>query len=404
MFFQLSEAILRLVIEELRSYWQYHPKYEDLIDSIQGKNSQKERPYRGIIVRSSSANQVTLSADNYMGVVKSYVHLTKVKNKPGTSLEWCREDSIAIQNNGGVFPSHTGVYYIDVVEAQDKSQPYTHEFYVDPLWDINRELISMETPTTGKLKYPPVFNSERIYEYPAGYKLIRGIDYYMVMGEDKKPTGEFVLSAPMSSKRWLSVDYKHEQESLGPFPILEQQANTQAIPGVVLVFGRRIVTGDQFAIVVDSKRQPVSLQYGGRWEVSIEAEAFSKDVHEPRELVDSSMVFLYGVARSRLATYGIEIKEVSQGGESEEAFDETADEYEYTSSFNMTVETDWSIYVPLDVYIREVHTYSSGSYAGLSDEEIATVSSNIRMLGNMNLEMATDPYFTNKYGTFSRIM
>ena len=119
MFYQLTESIKRRIILELRKFWQHHPKYPELVNNIQGKYSFEERPQYGIIVKISGGSRVDMSADNYRGVVKSYVYLTKVNNKPGFSLEWVREDSRAIQDNGGVFPSQAGVYYIDLIEDNE---------------------------------------------------------------------------------------------------------------------------------------------------------------------------------------------------------------------------------------------------------------------------------------------
>ncbi len=47
----LTEATKRRFILELRRFWQYHPKYRDIVDHIQNKYSFRERPQYGIILK-----------------------------------------------------------------------------------------------------------------------------------------------------------------------------------------------------------------------------------------------------------------------------------------------------------------------------------------------------------------
>ena len=74
MFFQLTDYLTRRFIQELRRYWLTHPKFSDLPDNIQGKYSFKDRPQRGIVVKSGGGSHIPLSADNYRGVVYSHCH------------------------------------------------------------------------------------------------------------------------------------------------------------------------------------------------------------------------------------------------------------------------------------------------------------------------------------------
>ncbi len=78
MFANLSEAMKRRLLLELRRYWSYDPKYRNvLVDNIQGKYAFSERPQMGIVLKSSSANPMQLAADNFQGTVNSYCHLAK---------------------------------------------------------------------------------------------------------------------------------------------------------------------------------------------------------------------------------------------------------------------------------------------------------------------------------------
>ena len=112
MFYFLTAAAINRLIKEIRDYWATHPKYQDLVDNIQGKYSFEQRPQYGIVVKTGTANKVQLSADNFMGTVQSHVALAKIPGYQGNSCEWVREDALAIQANNGKFPSPAGVYYI----------------------------------------------------------------------------------------------------------------------------------------------------------------------------------------------------------------------------------------------------------------------------------------------------
>lgn len=398
MYFLLTEGLTNKFIDELRRYWAYHPKYRDeLVDNIQGKYSFKQKPQRGIIVKASGANHVALSADNFKGMVSSYVYNTRVKDKPGVALEWVREDSVAIQENGGRFPSPPGVYYVGLSEDD--------EYYVEPLYDVFHEQV-MAIDTSAYLAHPPLPGTLRLYEMPSGFLLHEGVNYTLGTDKEGRLTGEILLAKALSGGRYLQADYRWPGESRGPFKIYERHANNQAIPGVVLAFGRRCAKGDQMAVVVQDVRRPAYLEYGGRWEITLEFEAFARDVHEQREIADECVSYLLGIARSRLSTQGIEITQISMSGETEEPNDETGDDYLYTAMFSLTCETEWSLHIPLDRYIRQAAPLTSSqarAIAGTDDCDLIGEAGNIKPLEALGLEMVSDPFWSGKKGTFEVI-
>ncbi len=139
MYYYLTQQIHREFVGELRKYWSFHPKYKDLVDHIQGKYSFRERPQYGIIIKNSSGNQVQLAADNFVGHTHSYLYKADVNGYPNLSIEWVRENAVAIQNNNGVFPSLPGIYYIDFCDAN--GNPTDKAFYIDPLLNIVDETL-----------------------------------------------------------------------------------------------------------------------------------------------------------------------------------------------------------------------------------------------------------------------
>lgn len=400
MYFFLSDGLTRKFIEELRAFWQHHPKYRDVVDNIQGKYSFKERPQRGIIVKASGGSHVSLAPDHYKGVVHSYCYLAKKVGKPGVAIEWVREDARAIQDNGGAFPSAPGAYFIDVVDGPENGLPNNPvAFFVDPLLDVRSEQVTRVDDSTYQLLQTPVPGSLRLFEMPAGFLLYEGTNYAL-------NGGEITLTEPLTGGRWLQADYRYEGASVGPFPLIEQHANNTAIPGVVMAFGRRVEIGDQMAVVVQDARHPAALEYGGRWAMTVEFEIMARDVYDQRELTDWSVMALFALARSRLSTEGIEIMNVGLGGESEQVYDETGDDYFYNGSFTIDVETEWAVHVPLAIWLRVAAPLTNEQakvVAGLPDDELPGQDGNIQPLADLGLEGVQDPYWAGRRGTFEVI-
>jgi hypothetical protein len=393
-YYRLTEALKSRMILEMRRYWMHHPKYRDIVDNIQGKYSFKERPQYGIVVRTNSASKVQLSADNYVGHVVSYVYKARVPNYPGLSVEWVREDSLAIQGNGGTFPSPPGVYYIEIT-GED-------EFYVDRLLDVRNEIVTKVDGSNYRMQSGFLKGTLRLYELPSGVQLQEGVHY-----SADPETGEINLTKPINNRSLsLSADYRYTASSTGPWNFKENHSHINAIPGCVLAFGRRVEKGDRLAIVVQETRSPSSLEYGGRWELGLEFDIIARDVFSQQELADQSLMYVWGMLRPRLSTEGIEILDVSFGGESEEVYDENADDYFYNASFSVTLETEWSIHVPLAPYFKAVVPYTSSQakeIASLSDDQIKGQQGNIKMLESLGLTTVEDPFFVDRTNTFEVI-
>lgn len=320
------------------------------------------------------------------------MYLVKYANYPGIAIEWVREDARAIQENNGVFPSVPGIYYIELTE--------NNQFYMDPLLDVKNETPTQVTPTEYRLQQAPLAGTLRLYESPGGFRLEPNINYTV------DALGTITLMEQMGTGCSLLADYRYPGTSTGPFEIIENRSNTTAIPGVVLAFGRRNKKGDRMAIVVQDSRQPAALEYGGRWEINLDIDVMARDVYEQPEIADQSVIYLWGVARSRLSSEGLEIKDVSLGGESEEVFDENADDYFFNSNFSMTVETEWAIFIPLTLTLRRAAplTVEQAKYvAGLSDEELKGVYGNIQTMEGLGLTPYEDPYFRDRSKNFEKI-
>lgn len=407
--FDLTTALKRRFILELREFWAQHPKYRDsLVDSIQGKYSFDGRPQESIVVKAGSASPVKFSADNFQGWVSSYCSLTKVYNRPGTSIEWVREDVRAIQKAGGDFPSTPGIYYISVVREPFEHQGVIREylvFYVDPLLEVLDEQPIQLDPRTYEVAqggfHPGSLN---VFELPGNLPLYEGINY-----SADPATGRIALVEPLPSRTSLSVDYYYTGTRTGPFAVEENGANNSAIPGVVLAFGRKAQDGDQMAVVVSSYREVCAKEYGGRFEMSLDIDVAARDVNAASDITDETFFYIQAQLRDRLSFEGMEIESVSLGGEGEEIYHDNTQEYFYTGSISATVYTDWSIRLPLGRTINRVypHTVKEDQVAAaLSDEQLAQYPqgfSGLRVVAQLGLVGIQDPYFTDRSSSYEMI-
>ena len=407
MYYFLTQQIQRKFIEELRKYWAYHPKYKKIVEHIQGKYSFRERPQFGIVLKNSSGNQAQLAADNFQGTLQSYVYLAHVEGKPNLSLEWVREDALAIQRNQGLFPSLPGIYFIDFCDSN--GVPTDKEFFVDPLLDIIDETLLQINETQYQLQQGKFLSGTlKVYRMPGNIELYENINYTA-----DPDTGALTLIDSLNNNEFLSADYRCPQESTGPWKVFEDRALSEPIPGCVLAFGRRITAGDRLAVVVQRKRTIAALEYGGRWDLSLDFDVIARDPLQQREILDQTALYLWATARPRLSSQGIEIASVSLGGETEEIYDENADDYYFNASFSLQLQTDWSIHVPLGITLRGVEQGGGAPIApgtaplvapfieqvgGLTDAQIAEVQTNFRALQDLGLRAPWDPYYVGKLG------
>jgi hypothetical protein len=407
-FANLTEALKRRMIQEIRYFWSKDPQYRDsLVPNIQGRFSFEERPQQAIILKGQSATPFQLSADHFQGTVVSYCHLTKVYGQQGTSIEWVRENGTAIQSNDGAFPSAQGIYYIEVRAEMINVRGVPEEklvFYVDPLLEVIDERATMLDPRLYEVSAGSLHpGSLRVYEMPGNIMYYEDVNYRV-----DPTTGQITLSTPLAPGTYLSVDYRYAGTSTGPFPVPQNGANVAAIPGVVLAFGRRAYDGDIMAIVVGDRREAVAREFGGRWEMSLDLDIMARDLYAQGEITDRTLMYLYTEARERLSSEGIEITQASMGGEAEEVYDENGDDYFFTASLSMTVMTDWAIHVPLGISLTRVipNTVTEAEMAaGLTDEQLVEMGSpsGLRYTQELGLEDVRDPWFRGRTKTYDLI-
>jgi len=339
MYHHLSLAVRDRIIKELRTYWSDHPRYENFAKNIQGKYSFDERPQFGMVVKTSGASNVVFSPNNFIGTLEGHVSLARVPNKTSGSIEWVREDTFAERK--------AGVYIISVYEPDITDDSIReHDVYVQKYERVTESNPIFSTPTEIVLLDEPIENSLRIVEYPSG-RLV-GISEYSFKDQTIS-----LLEEPTKALKY-KILYTVKRELTGPFKVRPATAYRKIVAGVNIVFGRRLRGGDEMAVLVSEKREEVAHEYGGRWDVSVDLEMIARDVHSQADIADNTAVWVWSTLRPRLSSMGIELSDVSLGGEAEEVYDDNGDDYFYTASISFTLQTDWFLHYPLVTPIQSI--------------------------------------------------
>ncbi len=398
MYYYLVQALKRRLILELKDSFANHPIYDKIVPFIQNKFAFDERPQFGIVVKGSSANKVSLSADNFVGVVQSYVMLGYV-GAPAFPLEWVREDLKSIEANNGVMPIPPGIYYLEIITVPDTPQT-EGEFILDPLLTVNDEPVLRfitGVESEAQLQQLPVPGTLRLWENRR-FLLVEGTHYTV-----NYQTGAIELLSRSSPGAILTADYRYEVASVGPIRYQWNRADFTTLPGVVLAFGKRAKVGDKVAVVVYQERVETANAYGGRFEASFDMDAIARDPIQMEELADLVIMYLWGQKRPSLSAEGIEITDVSMGGEAEEIFDETSDDYFYNASLSIQIQADWEIHIPLPLTVSRVTPTTPAMDRTVTpiDPALATtITGDVKS----NLFFATLPVLTGRNDNFERIL
>ena len=383
MYYSLVSALKRRIILELQESFSQHPVYAKVSANVQSRFTFTERPQYGIVVKGSSANKVALSGDNFMGTISSHVMLTNV-NEPAYPIEWVREDLSAIHANQGVFPARPGIYYIEILTVPENAGD-TGTFMVDPLLEVVDEaLLRFQSgiETLAQLENLPVEGTVRVY-LNHRVLLTEGTDYRVQYSD-----GSVTLLTRQQPNSVLTADYYYSIASFGPITWQWNAADFRTLPGVVMAFGKRGKVGDKVAIRVYPDRVDTAQAFGGKFEVTFEMDVIARDTNQMEEIADLAIMYLWGQKKSKLEFEGIEITDISMGGEAEEVYDETGDDYFYTASLSLNLRSDWEIHVPMPLtFTKATQTIVPNATTGLPS----------------NLFFVTAPVLAGRSHSFERI-
>ncbi len=397
MYFYLIQSLKRRLILELQDSFAKHPIYDKLVPYIQNRFVFKERPQFGIVVKGSSANKVALSADNFLGTVSSHVMLAYV-GEAVYPIEWVREDQAALRENNDQMPINPGIYYIEILSVPTTPQD-TGTFAVDPLIEVFDEDVLMfmsGIEREAQLQHAPAKGTLRLWENRR-FQLKEGIHYTV-----DYTNGSIELLQPSTPNSILTADYYYPVESLGPINFSWNTSDFTTLPGVVMAFGKRAKVGDKVAIRVYPERVDTASAYGGRFDVTFEFDAISQDTNQMEEIADLIFMYLWAQKRPILSSEGIEVNDVSMGGEAEEVYDETADLNYYTASMTIQMQSDWEIHIPLPLTISRVTATTSTQDVSVTPSDTLTSST---IVGDIKsrLFFGTVPIIAGRNNSYERI-
>ncbi len=390
MYFYLINSVKRRFLLELQDSFSKHPVYQKIVPKIQTRYSFKERPDFGIVLKSSSANKVQLSADNFLGTVASHVMLAYV-GEPVYPIEWVREDTRAIELNNDVMLTPPGVYYIEILSAPENSNdPGT--FALDPLYTVTDDPVlrfQSGIEREAQLERVPVQGTLRLWENRR-FLLTEGTHYTVDYSN-----GAITFITRFNQNSTVTADYRYAGESIGPIDWYWNRSDFSTLPGVVLAFGKRGKAGDKVAVVIYPDRVNTAQAYGGRFDLTFEFDVIVKDdIAQTEEIVDLAMMYLWNDKRATLSREGIEITDVSIGGEAEESYDDTGDNYYFTASFSVQVQADWEVHIPLPLTISRVSPVDNSSQDGPIKPVLEVPN---------HLYLATSPISAGRNDNFERI-
>jgi hypothetical protein len=104
-----------------------------------------------------------------------------------------------------------------------------------------------------------------------------------------------------------------------------------------------------------------------------------------------------------LSSEGIEITDVSMGGEAEEIYDETSDDSFYNASLSIQMQADWEIHIPLPLTISRVTPTTAATDKTASPLDTAQATTIIGDVQN-KLFFATMPVLAGRNNNFERIL
>ena len=343
----LTNATKRRIIKEIKEILYSHPRYRADSENVQNKFAFNERPQRGVIINGTSGDRVTLAADNYMGRLSSFCMLTPESGFPNTTVEWVRENFNVLEGfsiNRDSFPSPPGVYQFEVERLPDEAKNVPGLVTITPVLTILGEYILTITESgfyEGQISRDNLYpRSVRLWVNNK-ISLIEGVDYSV----DYK-TGEIRFLKLAEYYGVVTADYRYTLPTKGPFEFKKEQFDVSMLPGAVIAFGDRAQYKDKFNIVVTDDRTEVADVYGGKFEMTFDIIAFSKD-SEDREKLSDYLVMKILEKQNSLGFEGIELLKISPGGENEDVFNAETDEYFYESNISVSFRVDWAIYSPL---------------------------------------------------------
>lgn len=291
-----------------------------------------------------------------MGRMTSFIMLTNVENKPGSSVEWVRENFPLLEKYSpkrDVFPSPPGVYVLRIDRVPDIGHSIPGLFTVKPLLFVeNYPLIIFQNSADqeAQLSHDSIYPGSVRLWLNKTRALLPDVDFSV-----DNLTGAITFLRETPTGDTVHADYYYEIDNQGPFQFTNESSNMTAIPGAVIAFGDRIELGDEMAIKVMRHRHETAEVFGGKFETTFELLVFSRDA-EDREKMSDYVIGKILEIQNRIGFEGLELLDIAPGGENEDVYNAEIDDYYYESSVSMTLRVDWEsqFSLPVDVWRVEM--------------------------------------------------
>jgi len=284
--------------------------------------------------------------------------LARVKNHPCTSLEWVRENFTILEGvspDRSIFPTPSGVYVVTVKELPDDARNTPGLFIVDPIITVLNEpliLFNSSADQYAQLSFQNVYPGSLRLSLNNRRGLIPNVDYSVNYNAPDETT-EVTFLQPTPAGDAVYADYRYQLPQQGPYHFYRDWSDEASIPGAVLAFGDRCQKGDEMAIVVTNTRAEVAEVYGGKFEVTFSLIVFARDSID-RERMSDYVVEKVLERQNSLGYEGLELIDITPGGESEEVYNAEIDDYYYESAVTLSMRVDWETWVPLPIVINRV--------------------------------------------------
>ena len=122
--------------------------------------------------------------------------------------------------------------------------------------------------------------------------------------------------------------------------------------------------GQVFGVDADELKAKFTA-FKGKFEVSFDMDVIARDPGQMEEIADLVIMYLWGQKKPMLENEGIEILDISMGGEAEDTYDETADLFYYTASLSVQLRADWETHLPLPLTISKVTQVTADGEEGI---------------------------------------
>jgi hypothetical protein len=330
--------VKKIIVKELQALFLDHPIFGDNALVITNKFQFTERPKYAIVVKTSSADSIKLSLDNFKGTINSYTTLAGLKNQSGRMIEWVRED---LANVGNLVKP--GFYIIEMIED--------NKFIVKPYLTVSDEVLEIETDGFKHvfLKNKSVNPYSECILCETAEKLQRDNQYTI-----DYTTGEIIFLKPIDDFGQLTIDYQYIIDTTGSFDVEPETVNIIAVPGVVLAFGNFLKKGGVQVVVVYPDRQEVASAYLGKWKMNVTLSIVAQDTDTQEQLADLTAMYVWSVLQEKLVDDGLYVDNITLGGESEEDEVATSNEMSFLAEISFSIEVEWEAYKPILGVIKRV--------------------------------------------------